>query len=211
MSQTKQKQKTKEISAYKGIPKKAPILIGNQMLSMFKIIKPTHTVVFAGKENLFKYRNKILEENNTYTFFKDTNSIESIIKNSEVFSKRKNTNDDNSYSAEKNLVTNNSVKNLKRNSNEKLNKNSKIILRRQYSSNNSKENKILKNTNGLIENKNRIDKLKAFTQKDIINWLEDLNIIKPNSLQLEDIPSICSNGVLFADIINRLEGVSKSN
>ena len=66
-----------------------PILIFKEMRNVCKIIKPTHAIVYAGKENLFKYRNKIYDENNSQTFFKENNSIESIIKNSEVFMQRK--------------------------------------------------------------------------------------------------------------------------
>jgi hypothetical protein len=39
-------------------------------------------------------------------------------------------------------------------------------------------------------------------------WLIDLNILKENSINLEDLPKLCANGVLLADLINRLEGVS---
>ena len=46
-----------------------------------------------------------------------------------------------------------------------------------------------------------------FGNDEIILWLEDLNIIKPNTLKLEDLPSICSTGIMLSDIINRLEGV----
>ncbi len=38
-------------------------------------------------------------------------------------------------------------------------------------------------------------------------WLIDLNFLKENSIQVEDMPKLCANGVLLADLINRLEGV----
>jgi hypothetical protein len=38
-------------------------------------------------------------------------------------------------------------------------------------------------------------------------WLIDIDILKENSVKVDDIPYICANGVLLADLVNRLEGV----
>src|SRR5690606_33251996 len=38
-------------------------------------------------------------------------------------------------------------------------------------------------------------------------WIVDMNLIKENAIRTDDLPAICCNGVLIADIINRLEGV----
>jgi len=46
-----------------------------------------------------------------------------------------------------------------------------------------------------------------FTSDDIIPWLEDLDIIKSNTITLDDLSAISSSGILLADLINRLEGV----
>jgi hypothetical protein len=38
-----------------------------------------------------------------------------------------------------------------------------------------------------------------------------MNIIKENAISVDDLPAICCNGVLLADLINRLEGVFYNN
>jgi hypothetical protein len=34
-----------------------------------------------------------------------------------------------------------------------------------------------------------------------------MNLIKENAIRTDDLPTICCNGVLLADVVNRLEGV----
>jgi hypothetical protein len=44
-------------------------------------------------------------------------------------------------------------------------------------------------------------------KKKLFYWISDLNIVKENAIKLDDLPAISCNGVLLADLINRLEGV----
>lgn len=45
------------------------------------------------------------------------------------------------------------------------------------------------------------------TQKnDVICWLEELNVIRPGTVDPDLLVSICRTGVLYADLVNRLEG-----
>ena len=55
-----------------------------------------------------------------------------------------------------------------------------------------------------MENKDII----PFSLKNkIYFWIVDMNLIKENAFRSDDLPNICCNGVLLADLINRLEGV----
>jgi hypothetical protein len=208
------------------------------------MIKPTYAIVFAGKENLFKYRNKItstsFEGNNNFqkfqTFSKENNSIENIIKNSNVFMKGINKEKDKEFEKDFNIKTKSIKKNEIDNNNkikEKLNNNlikknkgnefylsNKLLnngsANKKNNNNNNKNSNNYSNSNEKFTYNNdkdnkpiKTEKKNLFSEKEIINWLEDLNIIKPNFLKLEDLPNFCRDGVLFADIINRLEGVIK--
>ncbi len=39
-----------------------------------------------------------------------------------------------------------------------------------------------------------------------MEWLEELKIIKPNAVSESEFPDFCRNGVLFCDLVNRMEG-----
>jgi hypothetical protein len=58
-----------------------------------------------------------------------------------------------------------------------------------------------------VELDTSIDGVNLNLKKKIFYWITDLNIIKESSVKYDDIPLICCNGVLLADLINRLEGV----
>jgi hypothetical protein len=44
-------------------------------------------------------------------------------------------------------------------------------------------------------------------QRSVYDWLIFLGIIKENCISINDLPRYCDNGLMIADIINRLEGV----
>ena len=46
------------------------------------------------------------------------------------------------------------------------------------------------------------------TKNKILEWLIDIRLIKENAVSVPEFPPYCRNGVLFSDLINRLEGVS---
>jgi Calponin homology (CH) domain len=46
-------------------------------------------------------------------------------------------------------------------------------------------------------------------KETLISWLEDLNILRRGTVNTQLLPSICRTGVLFCDLINRLEGKSE--
>lgn len=74
---------------------------------------------------------------------------------------------------------------------------------------NTQENRY---TNSNIPSTLLLDKhenLPISLKNKIYFWLIDLGILKENSIIADDLPNLCANGVLLADLINRLEGVSK--
>lgn len=45
------------------------------------------------------------------------------------------------------------------------------------------------------------------TKYKILNWLESIGLIKESAVDVDEFPSYCRNGVMFFDLINRMEGV----
>lgn len=45
------------------------------------------------------------------------------------------------------------------------------------------------------------------TKHKVLEWLEEIHLIKQNAATIADFPGYCRNGVLLADLIMRLEGV----
>jgi hypothetical protein len=67
-------------------------------------------------------------------------------------------------------------------------------------------------TNSAIEDftlpcKNNNNTISTTLKNKIYFWLIDINILKENAIKVDDIPLLCTNGVLLCDLINRLEGV----
>jgi len=44
-------------------------------------------------------------------------------------------------------------------------------------------------------------------KKKLLDWLVDTNLFRENTIKVEDIPEVFENGVILADLVNRLEGV----
>ena len=64
------------------------------------------------------------------------------------------------------------------------------------------------NNNNNISNYNQIDEygLSYQLKKKIYDWLIDIDIIKDKVIKIEYLPTLCINGVLLCDLINRCEG-----
>lgn len=220
--------KIKEIASQRGIPKKTPIIIKNLKINFIKFVKPTYTVVYCGKERICKYRNRLTDPFNININLKDEVEIfGNILKNSELYSNRK------KISKLKQIKVSDSVEKKKINfemlSNSKSIKFSKKIFNdnlknMDYLNNNDErdfnsEEDLSKGRNRYrtMVSSNKINKgaekelsekkQSKFTIEEIIPWLEDLEIIKYSTISLDDLSAISSNGILLADLINRLEGV----
>lgn len=161
----------------------------------------------------------ILKNSELYTNKKKRNSSVNKICNNIDISKRKNCKEAESSEKNKALFDNVATPKNKNKYSQKINK---INLNNNFNSNEAKSGKEIelekiriKNDDILGSYKERNPNLRDvsqkkhtnFTQEEIIPWLEDLNIIKPNTICFEDLPAACSTGVLLADLINRLEGV----
>jgi hypothetical protein len=71
----------------------------------------------------------------------------------------------------------------------------------------TKSTQLTDNRNFMIE-RNTIDNtFSKIIKNKLYLWLVELSLLKENIINVDDIPSLCCNGVLFADIINRFEGV----
>ena len=46
------------------------------------------------------------------------------------------------------------------------------------------------------------------TKHKLLNWCSEIKLIKENAVSIAEFPAYCRNGVFFADLITRLEGVS---
>jgi hypothetical protein len=85
---------------------------------------------------------------------------------------------------------------------EKFEKNEKSFI------NNSQEKEnINKNIPVTLLLNNQQEELSTTLKNKIYFWLIDLGILKENSIKADDLPNLCANGVLLADLVNRLEGV----
>jgi len=231
--------KIKEIASQRGIPKKTPIILNNIKINFLKFIKPSYTVVYCDKEKIFKYRNKLTDPFNLNNLINsDEGNFGNILKNSELFMKRNKRSLSKKKKSKKSklrslsrkkslspIKTKNSSENIlnqksknfspktfKRNPSQNISKissNSKIfgedfkIHNKQLYIKEKKTNSVKKFNREFPEKKG------CFGFEEIIPWIEDLNLIKSNSLSLEDLPEFASSGILLADLINRLEGVIK--
>lgn len=46
-------------------------------------------------------------------------------------------------------------------------------------------------------------------KEGLVKWLEEINIIRKGSISTQALPGICPTGVLFCDVVNRVEGKSE--
>lgn len=54
----------------------------------------------------------------------------------------------------------------------------------------------------------QVEKVDIKIKHKLLEWLEEIHLIKQNAATIADFPGYCRNGVLLADLIMRLEGVN---
>eukprot|EP00826_Nyctotherus_ovalis_P042013 TRINITY_DN4283_c0_g3_i4.p1 TRINITY_DN4283_c0_g3~~TRINITY_DN4283_c0_g3_i4.p1 ORF type:complete len:576 (+),score=56.75 TRINITY_DN4283_c0_g3_i4:321-2048(+) len=54
--------------------------------------------------------------------------------------------------------------------------------------------------------KSKLPGVDVKTKQKVINWLQEISLLKANSVSIDKFPSYCRNGVLLHDLIARLEG-----
>ena len=97
------------------------------------------------------------------------------------------------------------LENTERNIKLKENKNNNCNNHNNYNIEEVNQNDKNSNNNN---NNNRIDKdgLSNNFKQRIYDWLVDIDIIKDKIIKIYSLPTICINGVLLCDLINRCEG-----
>jgi len=66
--------------------------------------------------------------------------------------------------------------------------------------------KLLRRKKAIIKIIEDTERMNVKDKKKILNWLEEIKLIKPGVVTIEAFPYYCRNGVLLADLITRIEG-----
>ena len=189
------------------------------IVNYIKFIKPTEPILQINYKNVDKFypliRKKFINELN------DINKNNNIFKNNYVDQKNNtplnNDNSDIIDTIKNNIFSQNYNKN--NNKPNTLIKHNKNNLPRKIPKNNKKKNltfdfdnhnfdtNLNKNTFTLnnIQTKDK-DGISLSLKKKIYDWLVDINIIKDKIIKVDSLPTLCINGVLLCDLINRCEG-----
>ena len=189
---------------------------GTKLINFIKFIKPTEPILQINYNKVDKFYPLIRKK-----FSKDIDNINinnNILNNIQMLQKEKdsltNDNYENFERRKKNNPTQNHYKNIKFN---KLIKHNKIpkkepIVKSKKNLTFDFDNQIIGsnlNINTFTENNNpKIDKdgISNSLKKKIYDWLIDINIIKDKIIKIDSLPTLCINGVLLCDLINRCEG-----
>ena len=177
------------INMTRGIEKKNNnylIDIKNITFNYFKFLKLTEPIVEISYNDIIKYK-PFSNENNNLLFNNHQLILDNINFNNNNYIKEK---------EEKKNIISKSQKYLIKDNNNKILK----PLKKKNENGNTENNSKSSNSN-LISNN---------LKKKIYSWLIDLNIIKEKIIKIEDIPNLFSNGILYCDLINRLEGKNET-
>ena len=190
------------------------------MVNYIKFIKPTEPILQINYKNVDKFypliRKKFTNELNII------NDNKNIFKNNDIIQKNNpaltNNNFENIIEYKNNLSqVNNNPKNITVNKLVKYNKN----IKPKNNANNKKSQKnrifdfdnqkadlnlnINTFTENIIPDKDK-DGISNSLKKKIYDWLVDIDIIKDKIIKMDSLPTLCINGVLLCDLINRCEG-----
>ena len=204
---------------------------GNNTINYIKFIKPSEPILQINYKNVDKFypliRKKFLNELNPINTIKQNNfsnnSNNDNINNELII-----------YNENQNIINNNNNRKILMEDtiNTKNNNISKSSQKKNITSKktNSKKNNltydfdnqnfnlninqnISQNTNSNItyttintNNNKDNDGISFSLKKKIYDWLVDIDIIKDKIIKIESLPTLCINGVLLCDLINRCEG-----
>ena len=197
---------------------------GTKTVNYIKFIKPTEPILQINYKNVDKFypliRKKFINEINVF----NANNNSNISKNNSIIPQSEPIlNNDNFENIEP--ISNNiqNLNNLKKSNPTKLVKNRRIKISKinQYNEKQNKknltfdfdnqitDNNIIPNTltdnNVNIPDKDK-DGISRLVKKKIYDWLVDIDIIKDKIIKVDSLPTLCINGVLLCDLINRCEG-----
>ena len=190
-------------------------------INYIKLIKPTEPIVRINYKNVNKFYPLIRKHFLSEIPNNNDNNINYALNNK--LNNKKNLRKNNTDKRFSNLSNNFSLpyKNNNDNDNNNNNYNREIIKKKnkipmpknnfQIDDNNESNvnnyyNNIEKENN--INYNNKIDKdgLSLQFKKKIYDWLIDIGIIKDKIIKIEFLPTLCINGVLLCDLVNRCEG-----
>ena len=178
------------------------------LINYFKFLNPTEPIIQINYRNIDKFyplirknfiselcnnsNNNHFNNNNNdsqYQTFIDKNKIYNLIDNK----KNINPNNNNTKIISNNIFPNEKANFQIHNQKEKINK-------KNY------ENFVYNENNEKIRFKTDENGLSMNFKKKIYDWLVDINIIKDKVIKIDSLPTLCINGVLLCDLINRCEG-----
>ena len=206
---------------------------GLDTVNYIKFIKPTEPIIQINYRNIGKFypliRKKFLNEtsNNNYHHSiinnKINNNHKMNLKKYLTIQDKNSSSIFNEFTSQyesinkKNITDNNYNNNIS--SNKKIKKNNKALMLKKNNFHEYNNNNIINNiinkcdmNNNYIEkennNYNKLDKdgISIRLKQKIYDWLVDIDIIKDKIIKKESIPTLCINGVLLCDLINRCEG-----
>ena len=190
--------------------------LGN--VNYIKFIKPTEPILQINYKNVDKFYPLIRKKfENELNIINDNNNI---FKNNNIIQKNNppliNNNFEKLIEYKNNLSSvTNKQKNIQSN---KLVKHSKNSKPKKAPDKNSKKNLTFDfdnqiNINTFTENnipEKDKDGISQSLKKKIYDWLVDINIIKDKIIKIDSLPTLCINGVLLCDLINRCEGKNET-
>lgn len=71
----------------------------------------------------------------------------------------------------------------------------------------SKNNTARMRSTGLeVQNDVQVSGVSMKTKRKLLRWLEEINLIRRKAVSIEAFPQFCRNGVIFFDLVNKLNG-----
>ena len=177
---------------------------GTNTLNYIKFIKPTEPILQINYKNVDKFYPLIRKNfTNELNMFNTNNNNDNFGNINEIKNNILNQNNKNNPKISK------LVKNTKNKIPKKIqNKNSKKNLTFDFD-NQAPDINLNLNLNNFTE-KNIQEKdndgVPKLLKKKIYDWLVDIDIIKDKIIKIDSLPTLCINGVLLCDLINRCEG-----
>ena len=192
---------------------------GTNTVNYIKFIKPTEPILQINYKNVDKFypliRKKFVDELNLFNtntnIFRNNPKVQnhdSILNNDNFENIKEIDNNITNPNKKKNskiskLIKNNQDQIPKNNQNKKSKKNLTFDFDNQMRDINLNLNIYTENIQEKDKDKDGISKI---LKKKIYDWLVDIDIIKDKIIKIDSLPTLCINGVLLCDLINRCEG-----
>ena len=208
---------------------------GSNTINYIKFIKPSEPIIQINYRNVNKFypliRKKFLNEvsydtntnNNINKSFNTINNKNGNIRKFQSFNERNNSKMSKNFcSSYENIEYNfnNDIQPIKKKNKIPLPKNKlqQYDISEQNNDFNNNKNinnnyldiENINNSNNYNNNKINKDGLSIHFKQKIYDWLVDIDIIKDKIIKVDSLPTLCINGVLLCDLINRCEGKNET-